>query len=94
MSQSFSQIQDETVCDKDVSIILMTNEYEILISKMETNAIIDTASMKTVSDEKWFLNFLKWHLNFLNDTALNKELKSFLIEKYLNLMVEKSLFKI
>ena len=89
MSQSFSQIQDETVCDKDVSIILMTNEYEILISKMETNAIIDTASMKTVSDEKWFLNFLKWHLNFLNDTALNKELKSFLIEKYLNLMVEK-----
>ena len=89
MSQSFSKIQDETVCDKDVSIILMTNEYEILISKMETNAIIDTASMKTVSDEKWFLNFLKWQLNFLNDTALNKELKSFLIEKYLNLMVEK-----
>ena len=59
VSQSFSQIQDETVCDKDVSIILMTNEYEILISKMETNAIIDTASTKTVSDEKWFLNFLK-----------------------------------
>ena len=35
---------------------------------METNAIIDTACSKTVSDEKWFSNFIKSS----DDTALNK----------------------
>ena len=35
---------------------------------METNAIIDTACTKTVSGEKWFLNFI----NCLDDTSLNK----------------------
>ena len=33
----------------------MTNEYETMISEMETNGIIDTACcMKTVSGEKCF----------------------------------------
>ena len=35
---------------------------------METNAIIDTTCTKTVSGEKWFLNFMEC----LDDTALNK----------------------
>ena len=46
----------------------MSNEYEMLISEMETNAIIDTACMKAVSGEKWFLNFMKC----LDDPSLNK----------------------
>ena len=35
--------------DEEVNIVLMTNEYEILINEMEVNAIIDTACTKTVS---------------------------------------------
>ena len=46
----------------------MTNEYGILISEVETNAILDTACTKMVSGENWFLNFMKC----LDDTALNK----------------------
>ena len=68
VAESLSEIEGETVCDEEVNIILMTNEYEILISEMETNAIIDTACTKTVLGEKWFLNFMKC----LDDTALNK----------------------
>ena len=56
-----SEIEDETDCDEEVNTILITNEYEKLISEMETNAIIDTACTKTVSGEKWFWNFLEWH---------------------------------
>ena len=85
VAESLSEIKDETVCDEEVNIILMTNEYEIMISELEANAIIDTVCMKTVSGEKWFLNFMIC----LDDTALNK-VNSFLVEKYLNLvMVEK-----
>ena len=85
VAESLSEIKDETVCDEEVNIILMTNEFEIMISELEANAIIDTVCMKTVSGEKWFLNFMKC----LDDTALNK-VNSFLVEKYLNLvMVEK-----
>ena len=62
----------ETISDDDnydeVSIILMTSEYEILINEMEVNAIIDTACTKTVSGKNWFHNFLKC----LDDTAFNK----------------------
>ena len=68
VAESLSETEGETVCDEEVNIILMTNEYEILISEMETNAIIDTACTKTVLGEKWFLNFMKC----LDDTALNK----------------------
>ena len=68
VTESLSEIEHEAVCDEEVNIILMKNEYEILISEMETNAIIDTACTKTVSGEKWFLNFIKC----LDDTALNK----------------------
>ena len=64
VAKSFSEFQDEKVWDEEVNIILITNEFEILISEMETNAITDTACMKTLSGEKWFLNFLKWNLNF------------------------------
>ena len=39
--------EDEAVCDEEVNIILTTNEYEILISEMETNnAFLDTACRK------------------------------------------------
>ena len=62
----------ETISDDDnydkVNIILMTNEYEILINEMKVNAIIDTACTKTVFGKNWFHNFLKC----LDDTALNK----------------------
>ena len=68
VAESLSEIEDETVCDEEVNIILMSNEYEMLISEMETNAIIDTACMKAVSGEKWFLNFMKC----LDDPSLNK----------------------
>ena len=54
--------------NEEVYIILMTNEYEILINEMEVNAVIDTACTKTVSGENWFQNYLKC----LDDTALNK----------------------
>ena len=54
VTESLSEIEGETAFDEEVNIILMTNEYEILISEMETNAIIDTACMKTISGEKWF----------------------------------------
>ena len=54
--------------NEEVNIILMMNEYEILINKMEVNAVIDTACTKTVSGENWFQNYLKC----LDDTALNK----------------------
>ena len=54
--------------NEEVNIILMTNEYEILINEMEVNAVIDTACTKTVSGENWFQNYLKC----LDDTALNK----------------------
>ena len=54
--------------NEEVNIILMTNEYEILINEMEVNAVIDTACTKTVSAENWFQNYLKC----LDDTALNK----------------------
>ena len=64
VAKSFSEFQDEKVWDEEVNIILITNEFEILISEMETNAITDTACTKTVSGEKWFLNFLKWNLIF------------------------------
>ena len=61
----------ETISDDDnydeVSIILMTSEYEILINEMEVNAIIDTACTKTVSGKNWFHNFLK-----CLDTAFNR----------------------
>ena len=40
--------------NEEVNIILMTNEYEILINEMEVNAVIDTACTKTVSGENWF----------------------------------------
>ena len=54
--------------DEEVHIVLMTNnEYEILINEMETNAIIDTARMKTVSGERWFFNYM----DCLDDTAIN-----------------------
>ena len=59
---------EETNDDEEVNIILMTNEYEVLINEMEVNAIIDTACTKTVAGEKWFHNYLKC----LDDTALNK----------------------
>ena len=68
MAESLSEIEDKTVCVEEVNVILMTSEYEILISEMETNAMIDTACTKTVSGEKRFLNFTKC----LDDTALNK----------------------
>ena len=46
----------ETISDDDnydeVSIILMTSEYEILINEMEVNAIIEIACTKTVSGKK------------------------------------------
>ena len=79
----------ETINDDDnydeVSIILMTSEYEILINEMEVNAIIDTACTKTVSGKNWFHNFLKC----LDDTAFNK-VKIVSSEKLLNLeMVER-----
>ena len=54
--------------NEEVNIILMTNEYEILINEMEINAVIDTACTKTVSGENWFQNYLKC----LDDTGLNK----------------------
>ena len=50
----------------------MTNEYEIMISEMETNAIIDTACTERVSGEKCFFSFIKC----LDDTALNKKSSS------------------
>ena len=53
--------------DEEVNIILMTNEYEVLINEMEINAIIDTACTKTVAGENWFHNYLK----NLDDTALD-----------------------
>ena len=54
--------------DEEVNIVLLTNnECEILISEMETNAIIDTASTKTVSGEKWFNNYI----SCLDDTSKN-----------------------
>ena len=68
VAESLSKVDDETVCDKEVNIRLMPNEYEILISEMETNTVIDTARKKTASGEEWFLNFMKC----LDDTALNK----------------------
>ena len=40
--------------NEEVNIILMTNEYEILINEMEVHAVIDTACTKTVSGEDWF----------------------------------------
>ena len=46
-----SETEDETVCNEEVNIILMTNEYQILIKEMETNATIDTICTKTVSSE-------------------------------------------
>ena len=61
-------ISDDDNYDEEVSIILMTSEYEILINEMEVNAIIDTACTKTVSGKNWFHNFLKC----LDDTAFNK----------------------
>ena len=54
--------------DEEVNIILMTNEYEVLVNEMEVNAIIDTACTKTVSGENWFRNYLK----LLDDTTMNK----------------------
>ena len=54
MVESLSKIEDETVCDEGVNIILLTNKYKILIIEAETNANIDTTCMKTVSGEKWF----------------------------------------
>ena len=68
VAESLSEIEDETVCDEEVNVILMTNEYGILISEVETNAILDTTCTKMVSGENWFLNFMKC----LDDTALNK----------------------
>ena len=68
VAESLSEIGDETVCDEEVNIVLMTDEYEIFFSEMETNAIIDTACTKTTSGEKWLLNFIKYLVN----TALNK----------------------
>ena len=61
-------ISDDDNYDEEVSIILMTSEYEILINEMEVNAIIDTACTKAVSGKNWFHNFLKC----LDDTAFNK----------------------
>ena len=61
-------ISDDDNYDGEVNIILMTNEYEILINEMKVNAIIDTACTKTVFGKNWFHNFLKC----LDDTALNK----------------------
>ena len=61
-------ISDDDKSDKKVNIILMTNEYEILINQMEMNTITDTACTKTVSGKNWFHNFLKC----LDNTALNK----------------------
>ena len=49
MAECLSEIEYETVCDEEVNIILMTNEYEILIKEMESTAIIDTMCMKPVS---------------------------------------------
>ena len=54
VAESLSEIKDETVWDEEVNIILMTNEYEIMISELEANAIIDTVCMKTVSGENGF----------------------------------------
>ena len=49
--------------------LLIANEYEILISEIEMNAIIDTACTKTVSREKnFFFNFIKC----LDDSAFKK----------------------
>ena len=49
--------------------LLIANEYEILISEIEINAIIDTACTKTVSGEKKiFFNFIKC----LDDSAFKK----------------------
>ena len=50
VAESLSEIADETVCDEEVNTILMTNEYEILISEMKTNAIIDTACFDTAKN--------------------------------------------
>ena len=50
-------ITDDDNYDEEVSIILMTSEYEILINEMEVNAIIDTACTKTVSGKNWFHNW-------------------------------------
>ena len=61
-------ISDDDNYDEEVNIILMTNEYEILINEMNVNAIIDIAYTKTVLGKNWFHNFLKC----LDDTALNK----------------------
>ena len=71
VAESSFEIEDKTVCDKEVNI-LMTNEYEIMISEMETNAIIDTACTERVSGEKCFFSFIKC----LDDTALNKKSSS------------------
>ena len=35
VAESLSEIEDETVCDEDVNFILITNKYEIMISKWE-----------------------------------------------------------
>ena len=35
VAESLSEIEDETVCDEEVNIILITNKYEIMISKWE-----------------------------------------------------------
>ena len=86
MVESLSKIEDETVCDEGVNIILLTNKYKILIIEAETNANIDTTCMKTVSGEKWF--FILWN-------AWVTVIWLFLAENYLNLvMTLKNLFKI
>ena len=35
VAEPLSEIEDETVCDEEVNIILITNKYEIMISKWE-----------------------------------------------------------
>ena len=56
--------EDEAVCDEEVNIILMTNEYEILICEMETNnAFLDTASRTPyqVKNGFKFYEIFRWH---------------------------------
>ena len=68
ITENDNENENDDSSDEEVNIVLLTNnEYEILISEMETNAIIDTACTKTVSGEKWFNNFI----SCLDDTALN-----------------------
>ena len=61
-------INDDDNYDEEVHIMLMTNEYEILINEMKVTAIIDTACTKIVFGKNWFHNFLK----YLDNTPLNK----------------------